>query len=129
MHGKQDSQRKKMTFEWHVEDLKISHDNGDTVDALIIKRSEKYGKEADLTIHRDILHEYLCMKLDYHEQGKEKIYMTDYLKIMDGLTDKYQGRAITLATNHLFGFNETACKLSEKGSQDFHTIVPNYYPN
>ena len=37
---------KKMTVVWHVDDLKISHKNGDTVDALINKLRERYGREA-----------------------------------------------------------------------------------
>ena len=47
-----------------MDDLKISHENGDTVDALINKLSKRYGEEADLTIHQGKLHEYLGMKLD-----------------------------------------------------------------
>ena len=35
---------KQMTVVWHVDDLKISNENGDTVDALINKPSERYGK-------------------------------------------------------------------------------------
>ena len=42
---------KQMTVILYVDDLKIYHKNGDTVDALINKLSERYGKEADLTIH------------------------------------------------------------------------------
>ena len=72
--------RKQMTVVWHVDNLDISHENVDTVDALISKLSEQYGKEADLTIHHGKLHEYLRMKLDYRDQGKVKIDMTDYLK-------------------------------------------------
>ena len=63
-----------------MDDLNISHKNGDTVDALIRKLSKQYGKEADLTIHRGKVHAYLGMKLNYCEQGKVKIDMTDYLK-------------------------------------------------
>ena len=66
---------KHMTVVWHVYDLNISHKNGDTVDALINKLSERYGKEADLTIHRGKVHTYLGMKLDYCKQGKVKIDM------------------------------------------------------
>ena len=35
---------KQMTVMWHVDDLKISHKNEDTVDALIRKLSKRYGK-------------------------------------------------------------------------------------
>ena len=69
-----------MNVFWHVGDLNISHKNGDTADALINKLSERYGKEEDLKIHQGKVHDYLGMKLDYREQGKVKIDMTDYLK-------------------------------------------------
>ena len=82
---------KHMTVVWYVDDLKISHKNQDTVDALIRKLSERYGKEADLTIHKIKVHEYLGMKLDYREEGKVKMDMTDYLKkILNNLPSKYQ---------------------------------------
>ena len=59
------------------------------------------------------MHKYLGMNLDYHEQGKAKIDITDYLNIiLDDLPYKYQGRAITPAENHLFEFNKTTRKLS-----------------
>ena len=69
------------------------------------------------------MHKYLGMKLDYREQGKVKIDMTDYQKILDDLPEKYQGRDITLAANHLFKVNEIVRKLSEKAAQVFHTTV------
>ena len=71
---------KQMKIVWHVDKLDISHENGDTVENLINKISKKYGKEVDLTIHRGKDHEYLGMKLNYRNQGKVKIDMTDYLK-------------------------------------------------
>ena len=58
---------KQMTVVWHVGELKIYHKNEDAVDSLINKISKQYGKEADLTIHRGKVHEYLGMKLDYCE--------------------------------------------------------------
>ena len=64
------------------------------------------------------------MKLDYNKEGKVKIDMTDYLKnILDELPNKYQGRAIAPAANHLFEVNNTTRKLSEKDAQAFHTIA------
>ena len=69
-----------MIIEWHVDNLNISQKNGDSVDALIKKLSERYGKEADLTIHQGKVHEYLGMKLEYRKKGKVKIDMTDYLE-------------------------------------------------
>ena len=50
-----------------MDDLNISHKNGDTVDALIRKLSERYGKESYLKIHQGKVHEYLGTNLDYRE--------------------------------------------------------------
>ena len=72
--------RKKITFVWHVDNLNISHKNGDTVVSLVRKLRERYRKKEDPTIHRGKVHEYMGMKPDYCEQGKVKIDMTDYLK-------------------------------------------------
>ena len=69
-----------MRVVWHVDDPKTPHENGDTVDALIRKLNDKYGKEADPTTHRGNVHEFMGMKIDYREQGKVKTDMTDYLK-------------------------------------------------
>ena len=69
-----------MTVGCHVDNLKFPHENGYTVGALISKLRKRYGKEADLTIHQGKVHEYLGMKLDYREDRKSKIDMTDYLK-------------------------------------------------
>ena len=66
-----------MIVVWHVDDLKISHKNGYTLDALINKLGERYGKEEDLTMHRGKVHEYLGMNMDYHKEVKVKIDMTD----------------------------------------------------
>ena len=77
-----------------------------------------------MTIHQGKVHEYLGIKLDYCNEGKVKIDMTDYLKkILNDLPSKYQGRAITPAAKHLFEVNNTTRKLSEKDAQAFHTTV------
>ena len=77
-----------------------------------------------MTIHRGKMHKYLGMKLDYREEGKVKIDMTGYLKkILNDLPNKYQGRAITPAANHLFEVNKTTKNISEKDAQAFHTIM------
>ena len=65
-----------MTAVWHLDNLKISHKNGDTVDNLINQLNERFGREADLKIHQGKVHEYLGMKLDYRKLSKVKTYMT-----------------------------------------------------
>ena len=59
-----------MTVIWHVDDLKTSHKNVDTVDDLISKLSERYRKVADSTTHQGKVHEYMGMKLDYRERAR-----------------------------------------------------------
>ena len=94
---------KQLKVVWHVDNLNISHRNGYTVDALISNLSERYGKEAELTIHQGKVQKYLGIKLDYHKQSKVKIKMMDYLKkILEDLTNKYQRKAITPAAKHIF---------------------------
>ena len=39
---------KKMTVVWHVDDLKISHKNRDTVDALINQLKKKFVKKSEM---------------------------------------------------------------------------------
>ena len=74
------------------------------------------------------MHEYLGMKLDYRDQCKVKTDMTDYLKnILDNLPNKYQGRAVTPAANHISEVNNTTRKLSDKDVREFHTIVEKYF--
>ena len=76
-----------MTVFWHVDDLKIFHMNGYVVGNLIIHISEKFRKEAELTIHRGKLHNYLGMNLDYRKCGKVKMDMTEHLeKILNYIT-------------------------------------------
>ena len=104
--------------------MKISHKNEDTVSALINNIRKRYVKEADLTIHQGKLHKYMVMNLDYRNQGKVKIDMTYYLKkILDYLSNKYQGRSITPAENHLFEFNKTKRKFTEKDAFAFRFIM------
>ena len=107
-----------------MDDLKISHENGDTVDALINKVSKRYGKDADLTTHQGKAHDYLVINMGYYKEGKIKMDMKDYVKkILDELPKKYQGRSITPAANHLIKVNKTTRKLGKKDSQAFYTIV------
>ena len=84
------------------------------MDSLISQISKQYGKETELKIHQGKLHDYLSMKLDYHDHGKVKIDMTDYLKnILDDLPRKYQGGAMTPVVNHIFEVKNNTRKMSK----------------
>ena len=56
---------KQCTFVWHVNDLNLSHVDGEVLEELLKRMEAKYGKEAPLTVNRASVHECLGMKLDY----------------------------------------------------------------
>ena len=66
---------------WHVDDLKISHEDPEIVTSYINKLDKKYGKDAygnstPLTVKRGLKHEYLGMTLDFSDPLKVRIDMT-----------------------------------------------------
>jgi len=61
---------KQCTVLWHIDDIKISHVNKDVVSSVIDYLSNRYAKEAPLTVTRGKIHQYLGMTLDYSTTGK-----------------------------------------------------------
>jgi hypothetical protein len=66
---------KQCTVIWHVDDLKISHVEPKTVDDIISKLEQEFGKEAPLSIQRGRVHDYLGMCLDFSSPGKLVVSM------------------------------------------------------
>jgi hypothetical protein len=56
---------KQCTVRWHVDGLKISHQDKRVVTSLIEDLKSVFGKEAPLTVTRGKIHEYLGMTIDY----------------------------------------------------------------
>ena len=50
---------------WHVDDLKISHQDTAVVDEVIASLRAKYGKIGKMTVRRGKKHDYLGMTLDF----------------------------------------------------------------
>jgi hypothetical protein len=79
---------KQCTVLWHIDDLKISHLDAYVVNNLIdqiINKDGNYG-------HEGKVHDYLSMTIDYHENGKVKISMFDYIcKMLDELPKDMSG--------------------------------------
>ena len=59
-----------MTIIWHVEDLKISHENGWEITKIIKWLGKIYG---DIKVKRGRKHHYLGMDLDFHNKGAVEI--------------------------------------------------------
>ena len=115
---------KQCTVLWHVDDIKISHEDPKAVDSVLGLLETRYGKEAPLSITRGKIHDYLGMTLDFSEDGKVKILMVDYIqKMLAEIPDDMDGEAATPAANHLFEVNESADKLHETTAQLFHHNV------
>ena len=66
---------KQATVLFHVDDLEISHVKEKVVMDIINDLSKRFGKLADLTIHRGTIHEYVGIKFDFLEAGKVKVDM------------------------------------------------------
>ena len=97
------------TIGWHVDDLKISHEDPKVVTTILGLINARYGQEivggkrAPLTITRGKIHDYLGMTLDFTEDGIVKIDMREYIeKVLGEMPDEMDGTATTPAASHLF---------------------------
>lgn len=102
----------------HVDDLKITCRNEDTIEELIDALTAKYQT---LTVHRGNVHSYLGMTWDYSTLGRVKITMEKYVKdVLDGYD--VTGRAATPASVNLFEIRESEL-LDSDDSIEFHSRV------
>jgi hypothetical protein len=115
---------KQCTMLWHVDDIKISHEDPEVVSQMIELLKGAYDKEAPLTITRGKIHEYLGMTIDYSSLGKVRITMLQYIRdMLEEMPEEWTGEAATPAANHLFEVNPEAEPLNEETAQTFHRIV------
>jgi len=115
---------KQCTIAWHVDDLKISHVDPAVVEDIIRLLNEQYGKEEPITVHRGQVHDYLGMQLDFSQEGKVILSMTEYIKnILADAPDDMQGTASTPASSHLFDVDPLSPNLDSSTSEKFHHIT------
>jgi len=116
---------KQCTVLWHVDDLKISHVDGELVDNIINLLKEKCGKDAPLTVTRGKVHEYLGMTIDYSVDGKVIIRMDDYVAgVIDEARADMSGEAPTPAAEHLYDVRQSDRDLLDaEDGQHFHAMV------
>ena len=92
---------KQMTVMWHVDDLKVSHEDPAEITKFSNYLAMIYGKA--LTVHRGKIHDYLGMDLDYTTKGKVGVSMIKYVnKILEGFSEELGSPAATPAAEHLF---------------------------
>ena len=108
---------------WHVDDLKVSHDDPSVVTKFGQWIMDKYG---DCKEHRGKVHDYLGMELDYSEPGKVKVTMVPYLKdIISEFPEEITGTKVTPAAEYLFKVRDEgeAKPLPEEQATIFHRTV------
>ena len=90
-----------MTVCWHVDDIKVSHKDKDSVTALTLKLASLYGPKT--TISRGKIHEYLGMDIDWlTKPGVMIISMIRYLqKIIDEFPEAIKSTSPSPAGDHL----------------------------
>ena len=102
----------------HVDDLKVTCRNADTIERLIDGLTSKYKT---LSVHRGLVHSYLGMTFDYTAPGLVKVTMEKYVQdVLDG----YQviGHAATPASVNLFDLRDSPA-LNTDDAMEFHSRV------
>ena len=121
MNGKQ------LTVTWHVDNLKVSHEDKKIVDAFENWLRANYEDHTPMKPSRGKVHDYLAMEMDYSQPGKLKINMTKYIEgVIENFkyNDEIQAKkAATPAADHLLKVNDNAKKLDYKIAEEFHTTV------
>ena len=132
------------TICFHVDDCKISHVSGKTIDNIIDWLRRDYESifedgSGAMTVHRGKIHKYLGMTLDFSTKRQIKISMVDYVKEIvaawdkapnhdnDGFTEVKSKRGrkskSSAAPEDLFKIDEDATKLNTEMATAFHNIV------
>ena len=91
---------KQMTVVLHVDDLKISHVDGEEIEKVLSALEEAYGK---LEVQRGKVLEFLGLTLDYRTKGVCKIGAESYIeKALESYEGKIKGEAKTPASDSIF---------------------------
>jgi hypothetical protein len=115
---------KQFTLVWHVDDIKMLHDEEEEVTRMIKWLKSIYRE--DTRVLRGRIHDYLGMTLDFTKNGEVKVTMIDYLKkITSDFPAEVHGTAITPATKNLYKVrpDEYRNVLWEEQGQAFHHAV------
>ena len=110
-----------MTVCWHVDDLKVSHKDPFEVTKFSTYLAGIYGEK--MTVTRGLVHKYLGMDLDLHEQGNANIFMIKYIcGVLEEFPEEITGSVPTPYTYNLFTVRDEkdAIYLSEDRAMQFH---------
>ena len=95
-----------MTVVWDMDDLKVSHVDGEEVEKFIQRMEETFGKDTPLIVSRGQVHDYLGMTLDFCNKGDVHINMEHYIDMMlQDVPKEMDGVSNTPVAQHLFKTN------------------------
>ena len=121
---------KQLTVAWHVDDLKVSHVAESALDEFIAMMGKEFGTSVPLSVSRGPVQEYLGMTMDFSEEGRVVIKMSDYVKTMlNDAPSSMDGTAATPAAPHLFKVNTKDPKALDKERKDMfvHLVMQGLY--
>ena len=121
---------KQLTMAWHVDDLKVSHEEESALDEFIGMMEKEFGQDAPLSVSRGPIQEYLGMTLDFSVRGQVTIKMSNYVKTMlNNAPASMDGKVTTPAAAHLFKVNIDDPKLLNKEKQEVfvHLVMQGLY--
>ena len=121
---------KQLTVAWHVDDLKVSHEEEKVLDEFIGMMEKEFGQDAPLSVTCGLIQEYLGMTLDFSEKGRVVVKMSNYVKSMlNDAPSSMDGKAATPAAGHLFKVNEENPKLLDKARKELfvHLVMQGLY--
>jgi len=104
----------------HVDDVMITANNEETIDAIISEIQEIYK---GLEIQRGRKIEYLGMVFDFEETGKCKVTMNGYITNLLEFCGEIIGEARTPATANLFKVDKKSEKLGKAAKEFFHSAT------
>jgi hypothetical protein len=115
-----------ITVCWHVDDLKVSHQDSKVVTNFLQWIKDTYGSIGKVKITRGKKHDYLGMKLDYSIPGKVKVDMREYVQSMiDDFPQKYLegSKVASFWTDKLFHVDDKSKQLDPTMKEQFHTTT------
>ena len=121
---------KQLTVAWHVDDLKVSHEEEEVLDEFIGMMEKEFGQDAPLSVSQGPVKEYLGMTLDFSEKGRVVIKMSNYVKnMLNDAPPSMDGKVATPAVGHLFEVNEENPKILDKKRKELfvHLVMQGLY--
>ena len=121
---------KQLTMAWHVDDLKLPHEEERALDDFIAMMEEELGQDAPLSVSQGLVQEYLGMSLDFIKRGRVVVKLSTYVKnMLNDAPALMDGKAVTPAAAHLFKVNTESPKLLSKEKKELfvHLVMQGLY--